>query len=381
MPNTITDQYGNTFPAYRNAYDAWYHQQKASEAKDWRWLWDYLKKYPAKRTPEAVPAFQDSTVQKPKLPKPTIPQPQTKVASLIKLAAAMQKTADYGYQMGNMFYGPGMWNPGVIANLRGQKRISTLDNLAQQSIPPASTPQSVVTPAAEPTPAATATEIAQPASATPTSNPTLTPQQLAAKLTPVKGGFSLVNQQKRAPGIYSNTAAPVQYNYSLPRYDSVAGNALSRKPTAVSNGVNQAKILSGSADYMPQTSKNLAGRGQVAARYLDNLRQQRLMQQSKQRRSAQVAANNNALRGKPMRGYYKDNATGNYVAINGTAGGNNFSQKELMELQGPQAMPKRQVASTTNWKTVPQQHYQFKPSLTGKNGTSQQLRRNLKATV
>lgn len=93
MPNTITDQYGNTFPAYRSAYDAWYHQQKASEAKDWRWLWDYLKKYPEKRTPETIPPFQDSTVQKPKLPKPAIPQPQTKVASLIKLAAAMQKTA------------------------------------------------------------------------------------------------------------------------------------------------------------------------------------------------------------------------------------------------------------------------------------------------
>lgn len=92
-PDTITDQYGNTFPVYRNAYDYWYRQRKASEAKDWRWLWDYLKKYPEKRTPETIPPFQDSTVQKPKLPKPAIPQPQTKVASLVKLAAAMQKTA------------------------------------------------------------------------------------------------------------------------------------------------------------------------------------------------------------------------------------------------------------------------------------------------
>lgn len=92
-PDTITDQYGNTFPVYRNAYDYWYRQQKASEAKDWRWLWDYLKKYPEKRTPETIPPFQDSTVQKPQLPKPAIQQPQKKVASLVKLAAAMQKTA------------------------------------------------------------------------------------------------------------------------------------------------------------------------------------------------------------------------------------------------------------------------------------------------
>lgn len=86
-------------------------------------------------------------------------------------------------------------------------------------------------------------------------------------------------------------------------------------------------------------------------------------------------ANNQALRGKPMTGRYWDSRAKQWVAINGTAGGNNFSRRDLIALQGPQGYNTRQrrnfptAANTTNWKSVPSTHYRFQTNMSNPRST------------